>query len=83
MIRFTTKQERFSVPEEEGSSSGKKEILERARTAPKTKWIEKPMSGGGECSSCGANVPFGNFCDNCAATFLTDEQIKNGEVNEE
>jgi hypothetical protein len=54
------------------------EILKQARRAMElgetAEWKE------GKCSKCGQEVDRGNFCQLCAATFLTREQIEKGET---
>jgi len=53
----------------------KEEILKTYRERSKA-----TRGDDGKCSQCGENVPPGNFCDQCGATFITEEMIKRGEL---
>lgn len=64
------------------TSEMRERILERARKAPKAKWIflDKQDRWGeelGHCSICGNEVPRKNFCGKCGATFLSEGEIAN------
>lgn len=65
----------------------RKDILQRAASVPKAKW-GSTITSGFSCSNCKTlfNRHIGpgltpDFCPCCGATFLTDEQIRKGELN--